>query len=199
MKKTLSLLLSIFLLISLSSAAFAEGDTPEYNWLAVRNRAHDLFEGHHVFWEIEEVDALMWLPDIFLSLELTEEYRADNVIGFFVVEDSDAFVILTYSEMSGLTLDTLLSSYIQNGHDAKKVSVNGIPAVLDRNTEGNTLTLTYQTQDNMAFQVILSPFLDEHFADLYNMVIASIQPNVEEEEASEPVVPTNPVSSLISK
>ena len=143
------------------------------------------------------MDAVIWLPDIFLPVELTEEDTANDVVGFFVEEESQAYVIFIYSDMSGLDLDSLFSYYSQNGYDVKMVSVNGIPAILEKNTEGNTLTLTFYTRDNMFFQVIASP-IDEDSVQLFEMVFSSIQPSIEE-EAAEPPVPLNPVSSLISK
>lgn len=198
MKKTLSLLLSLFLLLSLSSAAFADDLPAEFNWDNVSRTVEEVFRGHQKFWMNEELDAVIWLPDIFLPVELSEEDTANGITGFFVEEESQAYVIFTYSEMSGLDLDSLFSYFSQNGHDVKMVTVNGIPAILDRNAESNTFTLTFYTRDNMFFQVIASPISDEDSVQLYEMVFSSIQPTIKE-EAAEPPAPVNPVSGLISK
>ncbi len=198
MKKTLSLLLSLFLLLSLSSAVFADELPSEFNWENVSRTVQEVFEGHHKFWTFDNVDAVIWLPDIFLPVELTEEDAANDVVGFFVEEESQAYVIFTYSEMSGLDLDALFNYFSQNDHDVKMVTVNGIPAILDRNAESNTFTLTFYTRDNMFFQVIASPISNTDSVQLYEMVFSSIQPTIKDEAAEQPA-PVNPVSSLISK
>ena len=198
MKKILSLLLSLLLLFSLSATAFAEENPVEYHWMDTFGQILDTFAGHGNLLRIEEVDALVWLPDIFIPVTLTEEDEQNGTIGIFVMEDSDAFVLFNYSEIPDITLDSLYTYYSQNNHTVEKVSVNNIPAILDRDEENNTLTLTYQTQEGKFFQVIFSPVSDEHFASLFDLVISSIQPDFEAESA-EPAVPTNPVSGLISK
>ena len=197
MKKALSLFLSLLFLLSLASVAIADEATTEYNWVDVKDTIHEVFHEHINFWLIGEVDTMICLPDIFLSIELTEEDISNGTIAFFWEEESGAFVILTYSELSDLNLDSLFAYYSQNGYDVKMVSVNGIPAILEKNTEGNTLTLTFYTRDNMFFQVISSP-LDEDSVQLYELVFSSIQPSIKD-DAAEPPAPVNPVSSLISK
>ncbi len=199
MKKTLSLLLSLFLLFSLSATAFAEEEAEEYNWKYARDRIQVVFPGHGNIWSINEVEALMWLPDVFLYVDPAEADLDNDCIGMFVMENSEAYILLSYLEIEGVTLDSLFSYYSQNGHDARMVTVNGIPAILDRNMEANNLNLTYQTKDNMFFQIIFSPVSDSNYEMMYDFVIASIQPDIQDEPSAEPVVPTNPVSSLISK
>ena len=199
MKKLLSLVLCFLLLFSLSSVAFAEEEKTSYYWFEALPRTLELFPDHNMVWKIEEVDALMWLPDAFLPIPLTDEDTANGCIGMYLMEDSDAFVLLSYSDLSGMTLDSLFSYYSQNGYDARMITVNEIPAILVRDTEANTLTLTYQTRDNMFFQVIFSPVSDPNYTMIFDMVICSIQPDIQDEPDAEPVVPTNPVSSLISK
>ncbi len=199
MKKILSLLLSLLLLFSFSAFAFAEEDVTSYNWATTAARSLEVFPGHNRIYTIEEVDALIWLPDIFLPVNPSEEDFENGCIGMFVVEDSDAFVLLSYSDLSGITLDALSSYYTQNGRDARIVTVNGIPALLVRDAENNNLSLSYQTRDGLLFQVVLSPALDDNYASLYEMVIASIQPTLEEDTDEPAPAPQNPVSSLISK
>ncbi len=200
MKKILSLLLSLFLLFSLSAVAFADGEVVEYNWDDVSGNSFWTFQGHNTFWLIEEVNAMMWLPDFFIPFDVSGGELGSDCIGFFAEEDSEAYVLVAYSDLSGITLDSLFSIYSQNGQNVEKVSVNGIPAILERNMENDTLSLTFQTVDNMFLQIVASPASDDNYAMVYNTVFASVQPKIDDEpDAAETVAPAHPVSSLISK
>ena len=78
----------------------------------------------------------------------------------------------------------------------KKVNVNGIPAVVQRDYESGLFFVYFQTVEGKIFEGAFFPVYAE---PLFDLVIASIQPAVEEEASAEPVVSVNPVSALIHK
>ena len=197
MTKLLSSLLVIFLILSVSSFAFAEDSTVSYSWDSVVGVIAEAFPDSSTYWLVEEVDAVFWLPDAYISQELTAEDQENNAVGCFLSESGNSLIYLTYSD-EGLTLDTYYAALIQSGYDVEKVTVNKIPAVIFRSAENNALFLIYQTQQGKLFQIMFTGYLDENLSAIYDLVISSIQPRVEE-VSEEPVSSVNPVSGLISK
>ena len=198
MKKIFSLFLIFVLLFSLSAVSFADGEEAEYNWGDVVPIISNVFSGDGALWRIKDVEAVMWLPGVFIPADLSEDDAQSECIGFFTTESGSASILLYYVDMDGISLNDLYSYYKQNDIVAEMVSVNGIPAILQKNTDSDMLILTFQTRDGKLFQVLFSPISDENYAKFFDMVISSIQPDVIEEPV-ETVVPQNPVSGLISK
>ena len=132
---------------------------------------------------------------IFTPAELTEEDKADGTIAFYTTGNENNFLLLNYSSYENLTIETFYYYFLQNGYSVELISVNGIPAILQRDETRNQILLIFQTRDGKFLQLIFSPLSDEV---IFAPIIASIQPNVEEDSA-ESVIPVNPVSTLISK
>ena len=195
MKKFISLLLVVILVLSLSALSYAEEIT-EYTWTDTESIATQTF-GEGNTWDVKEVDASFWLPADFSPVELTADDIADGCVGFYSVLGSNLYVILNYADSQGLTLDTFLYYLQQNSSDVYRLNINGIPALYLREADKNTALLVFQTQAGKFFQVVFSPLEAE---DMFQFTAISIRPHEEEPESStEPVVPTNPVSSLIFK
>ena len=195
MKKFVSLSLVLMLLLSLPVFSFAAGT--EYNYSEVEDHLSERLGGDTKWWKIDQVDALICLPTSFLFAPLSDEDRANDCILFALPDDdSGRYFLAYYSDAAGITLETL-SSYNQNGFTGEMVTVNGIPAVLQRNTQDNILILSYLTQQNKLFQLLFTPLSDED--PFYSSIISTIQADIPVVAASDDVVPVNPVSGLISK
>ena len=194
MKKIFSLFLAVLLLGTRISLAFADGEPLEYNWADAQSYVGDSILSDGTFWDIDEVDASFWLPSIFTPVELTDEDRADGTIGFY--SGADGYVLLYYSDYENLTLEIFYNYFIENGYNVELITVNGLPAILQREEDANQLILSLQTQEGKFLQFLFSPLSSEV---IFTPVIASIQPHIEETTEEEPVIPTNPVSGLISK
>ena len=199
MKKIVSFVLAIVLVLSASVFSFAAADENiiEYNWDSAVDIVVDVFPSSTKMLYVEEVDAYFWLPDAYLLQELTPEDLENNSVGCFLSGSGNSLVYLTYSDQ-GITLDTYYAALKQNGYDVEMVSVNDIPAVIFRNAENDAMFLIFQTQEGKIFQFMFTPYLDEGLSTIYNLIISSIQPHVEE-VPEEPVSSENPVSKLISK
>ena len=195
MKKLISFLLTFSLMFVFSALCFADNFF-EYSWSTQESNFYDRFGNQYLPWLVEEVDAQLFASITFLPVELTEADRADGCIGF-LASDTGEYIAFYYTDSDGLTLDALYNYYIQNNYLADSISVNDIPAVLLHDDNNNILILTYLTQNNKLFQIMFSPLSEK--ADVFDYVIASIQPYVEETSDTEPVVSVNPVSGLISK
>lgn len=200
MKKCFSVLLFLVFLLLFFGSASADDALVSYNWSDVVGVIQEVFSDDSSYYLIEDVDAVIWVPSYFYSLDLTEEEIENDGIASFVNSSGDALVYLSYSDMDGISFDSLFNYYSRNNYNVKKVLVNDIPAILMRDEANNILSLSYQTQAGKLFQIMFYPILDENYAALYQLVISSIRPySPLFEESSEPVVSTNPVSGLISK
>ncbi len=197
MKKFLSLLMMLALLLSLSVFALAEekAEIVEYRWSDAESVFKEEFAGQSTKWYIEEVDAALWLPDAFTAAELTAEDRAQDLIDVFTSADNSTYLMLSYSEVENFSVVGMFAVLKDAGNDVQVVSVNDIPAVLLRDREHESLVLMFQTKEGKLFQVVFYPLTDDE--SFYELVIDSIQPYVEEVENAP--VPVNPVSGLISK
>ncbi len=195
MKKYISFLLAFSLILAFSASCFADNSF-DYSWSTQESNFYDRFGNQYLPWLVEEVDAQLFAPNSFLPVELSDADRADGCIGF-LTSDTGEYIALYYTNSDGLTLDTLYNYYTQNNYLADSISVNDIPAVLLHDDNNNILILTFLTQNNKFFQIMFSPLSEK--ADVFDYVIASIQPYVEETSDTEPVVSVNPVSGLISK
>ena len=198
MKKLCSMFLIVFFILSLASPGNAQEQNIEYCWASVVDVINDAFQDNSTYWFVEEVQALFWLPDIFISQNLTEEDQNNNCVGSFISSSGNALIYLTYSE-EDISLDTTFIALKQSGYDVNMISVNSIPAILFRNAENDALYLIFETQEGNAFQIMFTSYSDGNLSILYDMIISSILP-LEEEAVSTNVVPSsNPVSKLISK
>ncbi len=200
MKKFFSILFIFILLFSLFGSVYAEEGLTTYNWSDVSGIIQESFSDDSSYFLIEDVDAVIWLPSYFSSVDLTDEDIENGGVGSFVNVNGNALVYLSYSDMEGFSLDSLFSYYTLNNYNAEIVLINDIPAILMRDEANDILSLSYQTQAGKLFQILFYPMMDQSYAALYQLVISSIRPySPLLEEPSEPAVSTNPVSGLISK
>lgn len=204
MKKTISFFLAVVLILILPVFSYADNNR-EYNWSDVNSRLPEILGDNALECQIEEVDALITLPSSYGLVSLSEEDKADGCIGIAVsTENNSEYIMFYYTNADGVNLNGLFAYFSQNGIPAYAVSVNGVPAILQRDETNNFLILTYQTVENQLFQVMFSPLSLEE--SLFDYIIASIRPHAtaELEAASaeievDPPTPVNPVSGLISK
>ena len=195
MKKYLSLILALVFVFSLSAAASAELN---YKWVDVQNAVQQTFGGTGTFYPIEEVNATIWLPDEYTSVDPAEAGMGDGCVGFYVL-GGNAYVLINYTDSEGLDLNGYYNEALQKGADVGKVLVNDIPAIEQDNLAEDSFLLMFHTRDDKLLQFIFSPLSNP----VNGFIMSSIQPTDVAEEtvevAAEPATPVNPVSSLISK
>lgn len=195
MKKFLSLIIALVFVFSLSAVASAELN---YKWVDVQNAVQQSFGTTGKVYPIEEVNATIWLPDEYTSVDPAEAGVGDGCIGFYVL-GGNAYVLINYSDSEGLDLDGYYNEALQNGAAVEKILVNDIPAVEQDNVEDDSYLLMFHTRDDKLLQVIFSPLSNP----VNGFIMSSIQPTDVAEEtaevAAEPAAPVNPVSGLISK
>ena len=201
MKKFLSLIIALVFIFSLSGLASAELN---YRWIDVQDIVHQSFGSSGKFYPIEEVNATIWLPDEFTSIDPAEAGIGDGCIGFYVLGGND-YVLINNTDSDGLDLEGYYNEALQKGNVVARILVNDIPAIEQDNSSENSFLLMFQTQDNKFLQFIFSPLSNP----VYGLIMSSIQstvtddpaPVVEPESVEVPATPApvNPVSGLISK
>lgn len=204
MKKVFFLLLALVFVLSIPYVAFAEDTLLNYRWVDVQNTVKQVFGSSGTFYPIDEVNATIWLPDEFVSVDPSEADLNDSCIGFYLMGDN-AFVLINYIDSDGLDLDSYYNQCIQQGTSIEKVLINDIPALEQDTPANNSFLLMFQTQENKFLQFIFSPLSNP----VNGIIMSSIQSTVPEEsapavepepaEVSETPAPVNPVSGLISK
>lgn len=198
MKKVLSLFLALALLCSLSAFAFADDDLLNYKWEHVEKILQDNFGSDATVWPLEQVNATIWLPNAYYSVD-PAELELDSCIAFFTTESGSDYILVNYADSEGLPLEGYYAYYYQDGQEVYNILVNDIPAV-EQDME-DTFAVTFQTRDAKYLQFIFAPSTNP----LYGYILCSIQPTdqaeevVEEVVEAEPPAPVNPVSGLIHK
>ena len=198
MKKALSQLLIIIFILSLSSVAFAED---ALSWDFYGPIAEETFGDTAHFVTLDEVEAMIWIPDFLLPVQLTEEDISSGAIASYMPEDESELVYFSYFDAEGITLEAFQRSLTSNGVHAEIQTINGIPALVYYDGNSDTFVTTFATAEGYFLQILCFPFSDELSSVLFAMMLSSIQPVVEEkeEDSDSPVVSVNPVSRLISK
>ena len=204
MKKLISVFLAVLLVLSLSLYALGDENLPNYKWEHVEKIVQDTFGSNGNVYQIKNIDASIWLPGEYISVDPVQEGLGPDCLGLFLMGDS--FVLINYTDPEGLDLNSYYDYSIQQGLQVEKVLVNDIPAILQDNPQEDSFLLMFQTQENKFLQFIFSPLSNP----VNGIIMSSIQSTVAQEPTpvesssestgvSEPAAPTNPVSGLIYK
>ncbi len=169
------MIMVLLLLCSCSVCAFAEAKTAtaeeikEYSWDEVEEAILESgVEGRFV--GFDEVGLTFWLPDIYEDF-LEEEDREEGYIGYFMTEDGEAFVSVTYEPTDYEDLEVYKDVLLEEGiDDAELVSINGLDAV--------EFTILNEEETD---EVVLFWFMD-FLTDSGNMVEMVIYPVTEDED-----------------
>lgn len=199
--KKFNLFLSIVSLFVIFSLTAHCDDLPlRYDWSDVEAEAYDAYFEDSTFWYVEEVDAVIWLPNLFIPVELTEEDRAEDIIACFSSDSGDGFVLLSYSELPNANLDLLYNALKLQNSSTEMILVNGIPAIYQKDIENNATSLLFHTREGKIFMVLYFASPESDYSSAFDFSLPSIQPRSNlEESPSTPTVVQNPVSSLIVK
>lgn len=202
-KLVLSFFVLVFLL-TICSSVFADETLLNYRWEDVQSTVNQVFGSDGTFYRIDDVNATIWLPSEYISIDPVEAELGSDCIGCYMMGDS-SFVLINYTDSEGIDLESYYNQCIMQGTPIEKVLINDIPAIEQDTPANNSFLLMFQTQDNKFLQFIFSPLSNP----VNGIIMSSIQSTVPEEsapavepepaEVSETPAPVNPVSGLISK
>lgn len=193
MKKLFALAMAALMAGSMAMAqpVFAEETTAEaaapteVNWADVEAAALEAAPESQ-WYTFDEIAVQMWVPNVLINTELTEEDVNNGYIGYFQTEDQSAAIGVQYVDLSGMALEDYAATLPDYGaSEIEMVTFNGLPAVSYTLAETDTMAITFMTQMGYAFEVSFSPMSDEGFQAVATFIGASIQPYEEAEGAAE--------------
>ena len=186
MKKLFALALAALMVgnIAMTQPVFAEEAAAlELNWSDFEEQvAASGVEG--TWYTFNEIAVQMWVPDVLLNTELTEEDQEAGYIGYFQTEDQSAAIGVQYVDLSGMSLEDYAAVLPDYGASEIEIGlVNGLPAASYTLAESDTMAVTFMTEKGYAFEVSFAPMSDEGFQSVAALTAASIQPYEEGAEA----------------
>ena len=178
MKKLIAILLALTMLSAFAVSAFAETETKaELKWADAEEAALKA-DPDAGFYQIGDLDLYMWIPSIYLEVELTEEDVKEGYVSVLSTEDEEAMVIIATIEGEGITLEEFYQTAIEEGYEDAEIGViNGIEALMYSDEEEDAANVICYLKDSGNFlQISFYPFSDETYGGLASLMIHSLQP-----------------------
>ena len=213
MKKLIAMLLALAVLSSLSVSAFAakkpgsirkndnpveENSSPKeeapapkeqepemfvFDWKESESAVKDInLDGRFV--TFNEIDAKVWLPDLYEECELTEEDLEDGYIGYYMTEEPEdngeyCIVDMVYWDAGCASAEEYRDALLEWGYDtAELVELNGYEAVMYSSEEDgyDYLAVALATESGNIFEVSVHPVSSEEYTAVAYIILSSVQP-----------------------
>ena len=169
MKKLCAIVLALALALSAVPALAAE-----LNWSDVEEYAAQI-DGRFVL--IEQVGAIMWLPDIMQQVELPEEAAEMGYIGAFATDDGSYAVAIQYMDAQGADLSALIPVMEESGATGfEDLVINGIPGLGFDMEAADSSCVAIATEQGYYLIITFSHVSDTEFAQVCQIMAASLQP-----------------------
>lgn len=177
-KRFLSLMLAGILAFGGNCNVFAEeAAVPEVNWEDVAPSVEAAAEWKGDFVNFDEIAIKMYVPDVLIPSELTEEDKEAGYIGYFTTEDETATASVMYVDVEGMSLDEY-QEYLEGEEDVDEVEagiINGIPVVTYSMPENDVACVSIATEKGYILEFSFYPMSDEGFEAVAQIMMASIQ------------------------
>ncbi|MCR5089596.1 MAG: hypothetical protein K6C08_08800 [Oscillospiraceae bacterium] len=181
MKKLFTVLMTVAILCSISVPALAadSAEVSDYLWEDVAEVvAASGVEGRFV--TFDEVALMFWLPDVYEDV-LEDEDREEGYIGFFMTDDGEAMVSVTYTPTDYTEPESYLKDLVDMEIDAELVNCNGLDAVeytfVDEEESALFWCLDFLTTGGNMVEMTIYPITEDEDTQLVTTVIlSSIQP-----------------------
>ena len=173
MKKLFALMLALCLLGS--CCAVAEEGTKEISWGDVE-AISALHKGS--FQAIADTGLIMYVPNSFAAVELTEEQIAQG--NFFLLKDENNYRVSAMLQSLGtLELSDFVAEQLKAGAtEMEEVAINGISAMsyeFEVNGEKIGCIAFYNNTDNTVLTLSFAPANDEAYQEIIALMSGSIQ------------------------
>ena len=207
MKKLIAILLTLVLLSSLPVSAFAAkkkagptnktensveektaleeemSETFVFDWKESESVIQEIdLEGRFV--SFKEIDAKVWLPDLYEECELTKEDLEDGYIGYYMTEEPEdngeyCIVDMLYWDAGCTSAEEYRNALLEWGYDtAELVELNGYEAVmyLDDEDGYDYWAIALATESGNIFEVSVHPVSNEDYVAIAYVILSSVQP-----------------------
>lgn len=168
-------LVSLFLAMVMTFCAVSAFAATEINWDALQEQGADMIANGKMV-TFDEISVQMWMPNVLIPAELTDEDKAQGYIGYYATESGSAAVAVMYADVNGMTLEDYKAQLAEIGAtEIEDVIINGLPAVSYALEETDTACVAFATEAGYIFEVSGAPKSDGGFASVLMFVMASIQ------------------------
>ena len=206
MKKLIAILLTLAVLASLPVSAFAikqpgtakktkipaeemtaleeeMSETVVFDWEESESIIQDIdLDGRFV--TFDEIDAKVWLPDLYEECELTEEDLEEGYIGYYMTaepEDNGEYCIvdMLYFDADCDSAEEYRDALLEWGYDsAELVELNGYEAVmyLDEEDGYDYWAIALATESGNIFEVSVHPVSSDEYVAVAYVILSSVQP-----------------------
>lgn len=169
------LLCAVLMLCMLATVGLAE-EAPALSWEKV---APVLEQGNvkGQFVAFDEIAIKIWLLDGLNAVKLSEEDRANGLIGYFMPADESARVAVMYVNVNGMGLEDY-ANYLSGESDVADVqigTVNGLACVTYKQPEKDSMSMAFSTEAGYLLEVTCAPASQENADLVWGAVFASIQ------------------------
>lgn len=167
MKKMLAIVLALVLALSAVPALAVD-----LNWADVEAAASQI---SGKFANIEEVSLKIWVPDVLMPAELSQEYIDDGIIAYYTTDDGNYGFYVQYVDVNSATLEDYAANLPEIGvAEIVSMTVNGLPALSFDLPEDDCACLAFATQKGFILQFTFFPLSDATFAATAAIMAASI-------------------------
>ena len=177
MKKSFVLLLAFLIAAVVTGTVFGQTETiTEVSWTDVAPMAAASgISGK--FYSISETGLEMWIPDVFIEEELTDEDFENGFLVYMKTADESAFVNVTYFFVEGSTIDNYYETLagMDEITELEYVIINGVMALSYTTPELDMSTISFVNDNGYVFEFNFLPISDEGFAQVATMMGASIR------------------------
>ena len=176
MKKIISAALALALLIVSGTAAFAlEEEIAEVRWETYDSLIADSGIAA-AFHSLGDTGVRIWVPDVFKSIEITDEYAAQGVVSAFSLDDASGFIeVLLLEGGENATIQTTYADMKEENLLPKLADVNGMDAVTCMIPDTDVYSLMVMFEPGRFLQFLFYPMSNSKMGSLVSIVAASIQ------------------------
>ena len=159
-----------------SAAATAEAVEISWETITAQEGAEEMVAAGE-FVTFDEIACQMWMPNVMLPVELTEEDKEAGYIGYYSTADQEASAAVMYVDVEGMDLESY-KAYLAEDPEVSEitdVTVNGITALGYDLKEKDTTCISFATAAGYILEFSFAPASDEGYSAVIACMMASIQ------------------------
>ena len=174
MKRMLAALLAVMLLVIPATVSVTE-ETVELRW---KNWESKVLESglESAFYTLSDTGVLIWVPEPFRPIALTEELTSLGIIALFAPEDASGFIRVSLMEGGeSITFDKLIQDLRSQALLPVRADVNGMEAVACMMPDSEAYNLVVMFEPGRFLQFLFYPVTDNKLSAITAVVASSVQ------------------------
>lgn len=175
MKKIIAAALALALLLLSLPASFAAGETvTEVRWETYESLiAESGIEAS--FYPLGDTGVRVWIPHLFKSINITDEYAARGVIAAFSLDDASGFIEVILLEGGTATIQSTYADMQELKLYPALADINGMEAVTCMVPDTDVYSLMVMFEPGRFLQFLFYPMANSAMNSLTAIIASSIQ------------------------